>query len=372
MSRFLNSIVNTDFEPLKNDIEQEKDPLKKWTSANGQPLRAKALASRLQALLHSIELQGIKNKNKDLAMRGSEVSQQTVSRSQSPSSIGQRTPSVRRASRAQPRSQGAPATESRRQRHSEAPESSTRKSKKSPVPKDSGLSIASALTQIPKEFRAGEVPDYTNAADIYEKYWADCQDCYLFDRTKPMELEISQLVPAPEDWTIRAFEQKGVEHMKNYLINMPDKTNKQTLCVMPAVENGEVSADDWDQIKNGTFWIINGEHSVAASEAMLTESPPIPESIKKHFRTWMCYIVFTRDKEKLRKISAFYNRVNHFQNFLPSWATNILGARTVWINLGRPGVAARPSSNRSFVSRAEKNYNVSAPTPLFGYQLESS
>ena len=52
-----------------------------------------------------------------------------------------------------------------------------------------------------------------------------------------------------------------------------------------AVESGEVTADDWDEVKNGKFWIINGQHSMAARKAMLTESPSISESIKKHFQT---------------------------------------------------------------------------------------
>ena len=203
-------------------------------------------------------------------------------------------------------------------------------------PLESEISIASALTEIPKVRQSGEVADYTSTTDIFEKYWTDCQDCYLFDISLKKELEVNQLMPAPEDWTIRAFEQKGMEVVRDYLLEMPDKTDKQTLCVMPAVESGDVTAENWDELKKGKFWIINGQHSVAASKWMMTADPPIGEQTLKFFRTWNCYIVFTRDKEKLRKISAFYNRVNHLNNFLPSWSTNILGARTLWVNLGRP------------------------------------
>lgn len=374
---FVNSVENTLFESMKKEIENEEDPLKKWTNKDGNPLRAKALATRLQALLHSIDLQVIRNSNRELLMRGSEVSRQTISRSESPGSIRQQTPTVGRASRAKPRqSKTAPTQQPKRQRRSGAPESSARKDKMAEKPNEPELSIASALTQIPKELKSGEVPDYTSATDIYEKYWSDCQDCYIFDKSVKKELAISQLTPAPEDWTIRAFEQKGMRHMMNYLIEMPDKTDKQTLCVMPAVESDVVTKDDWDEIKRGKFWIINGQHSVAASKEMLISNPPIPEQILKHFRTWNCYIIFTRDKEKLRKISAFYNRVNHFANFMPSWSTNILGARTIWINLGRPAVAAKPSSTRTQLTKAEKCYNVRTPTLssriLCSIQLDSS
>ena len=147
---------------------------------------------------------------------------------------------------------------------------------------------------------------------------------------------MSQLFPAPEDWTIRAFQQKEMEFIMKYLMEMPDKMDKQTLYVMPTVKQGKVTAENWDELKKGKFWIINGQHSVAASKAMIVATPPIGEQTLKYFRTWNCYIVYTRDKEKLRKISTFYNRVNHFNNFLPSWATNIIGARPLWVNLGRP------------------------------------
>ena len=97
-----------------------------------------------------------------------------------------------------------------------------------------------------------------------------------------------------------------------YLMEMPDKTDKQTLCMMPVVDQSEVIAENWDELKKGKFWIINGQHSVAASKAMIATTPPIGEQTLKYFRTWNCYIVYTRDKEKLRKISAFYSKVNHF------------------------------------------------------------
>ncbi len=369
---FLNSINNTLFEAMKADIEKQQD-MKQWTSKDGFPLRAKALSARLQSLLHSIELQVLKNANRETVMRGSEVSRRAVSRSMSPGSISKRTHSDPRPSRANPRrSESAVGAVSKRQRRGAAPETSTRRRQKPLVPAEPEMSINSALTEIPTEVRPGEQADYTSTTDIFEKYWTDCQDCYLFDSSVKKELEVNQLVPAPEDWTIRAFEQRGMEVIKKYLLEMPDKTDKQTLCVMPAVESGDVTAENWDELKKGKFWIINGQHSVAASKAMMGANPPIGEQTLKYFRTWNCYIVFTRDKEKLRKISAFYNRVNHFNNFLPSWSTNILGARPLWVNLGRPKVpkALNAPGGRS-LSANDRNYHVSCSI-LKHIQLESS
>ena len=51
-----------------------------------------------------------------------------------------------------------------------------------------------------------------------------------------------------------------------YLMEMPDKTDKQTLYVMPAVDEGEVTAENWDELKKGKFWIINSQHSGDSSD----------------------------------------------------------------------------------------------------------
>ena len=44
--------------------------------------------------------------------------------------------------------------------------------------------------------------------------------------------------------------------------------------------------------------------------------------------------MWSEDVEILRSISAYYNRINHFQMIQPSWATNILSARKVWESMG--------------------------------------
>ena len=59
----------------------------------------------------------------------------------------------------------------------------------------------------------------------------------------------------------------------------------------------------------------------------------VPEALKTTFQKWNYFIVYSKSKEKLRKISAYYNHVNHFSVFKPSWSTNILSARFIWIEL---------------------------------------
>ena len=57
------------------------------------------------------------------------------------------------------------------------------------------------------------------------------------------------------------------------------------------------------------FYIIISQHNIAASKSMIAGN--VPEAIRKDFRTWNCFIIWTEDVEKLHKISAFYNKVNH-------------------------------------------------------------
>ena len=168
----------------------------------------------------------------------------------------------------------------------------------------------------------------------YRKFWETCTDAYVFGIDVKKELPIVQLVDSPPKFNIRVKEDNIVRDMLNYLVNMPDKSTKQTLCVMPIGQDRRPTK--WDEIKNSLFYIINGQHSVAASRLMMEDDSGIDDDTKKHFESWKCFVVWSEDADKLRSISAYYNRVNHFQAIQPSWATNILGARIVWVNMGSP------------------------------------
>jgi hypothetical protein len=81
--------------------------------------------------------------------------------------------------------------------------------------------------------------------------------------------------------------------------------------------------------------MINGQHNVEASKLMRTRTN-IREKVIKKFEKWECFIVWNDDKSIQRKMFAYYKRVNHFQNFKPTWATNIIDARAVWQSLKCP------------------------------------
>ena len=136
---------------------------------------------------------------------------------------------------------------------------------------------------------------------------------------------------APAEYNIRSREDKLVDAMVIYLLNLPDRKARQTLCVMPT--NRTEKPMSWEEIKDGDFYIINGQHSVAASRLITQVGSGADDDVKNDFRVWSCFIVWSSDAEILRSISAYYNRINHFQMIQPSWATNILGARMVWVSM---------------------------------------
>ena len=193
-------------------------------------------------------------------------------------------------------------------------------------------SLASAMSEFSEAARHGEVIDYNNINVIFQKFFTECQDAFVFDDPQQKtELDVMRLMNAPDAWTIQAFEERGMEDLKTCLMNMPDRTRKQTLCIMPKLD---YEPKDLEEMAECEFYIINGQHNVATSKSMIAGN--VPKAIRKDFRTWNCFIIWTEDVDKLRKISAFYNRVNHLTPFKPTWATNILAARAVWEKYGKP------------------------------------
>lgn len=328
------SLLASHFDDIVRTIEEEISE-RKWMTAKGEALRAKPLAKKLRSIVSAMEVATVVQKSKSTSTRrrgdasavtgtGSQVHSQASARPRSSAPTPSRsTPRITRSATATPSTRHSPAKK---------PETSTRKRSKLVSEEDLSTSLASAISELPVPHRSGEVIDYNNVNLIFQKFFTDCQDAFVFDDPRQKtELDVMRLHNAPAEWTIRAFEQRGMEDLKTYLMNMPDRSQKQTLCVMPKLD---FKPKDLDEMADCDFYIINGQHSVAASKSMIEGN--VPETIRKDFRTWNCFIVWTKDQDKLRKISAFYNRVNHLTPFKPTWATNILASRAVWVKYGRP------------------------------------
>ena len=69
----------------------------------------------------------------------------------------------------------------------------------------------------------------------------------------------------------------------------------------------------WEEITDGEFYIINGQHSVVANKKITKAKSGIDNDVKRDFRVWSYFIVWSSESEILHSIFAYYNRINHFQ-----------------------------------------------------------
>ena len=136
----------------------------------------------------------------------------------------------------------------------------------------------------------------------------------------------------------------------HFLCQMPDPSVKQTLCVMLDMEE---KPTNWEEIKDGKFFIINEQHNVAANQKM--QAKDLLEKIVKPVLNWNCFIIWLKDKNQLRQILGYYSRCNHFSMFKPTWVTNILGTRFIWTELGRPTPPKSATEIGRAVRRTKKN-----------------
>ena len=329
------SLQASSFDNVVKALEEEIIE-KKWQTKKGEALKAKPLAKKLRNVVSALGVVAAVAKAKiNRPRKGPLASGITGTGSQvhSEASI-QVQAGVQRASRSNVQKSPAVSASPSKKRASGPKADVARGSKKNKLLSEEELStsLASTKSELLEAARHGEVIDYNNVNVIFQKFFTECQDAFVFDDPQQKtELDVMRLVNAPDAWTIRAFEERGMEDLKTYLMNMPDMTQKQTLCVMPKLD---YKLKDLEEMADYEFYIINSQHSVAASKLMIAGN--VPKAIRKDFRTWNCFIVWTEDVDKLHKISAFYNRVNHLTPFKPMWATNILAARTVWEKYGKP------------------------------------
>ena len=335
---YCKSLDDTQYREVQKNLEihiQEK----RWQSDDGGQLPPKKLVSRLNALNNSFEHMTIKQQNKLKNMQPLSLTRDYGSQGASQGSLVLATPETKRS-----HTKHKTTAVNARGTASDTPQTGVRtRSKKleaedeeEPLPE----SMASKLVNIPKDI-GGSVKeiDYEESCKIYEGYWAECTDSYIFGIATKFKISIDQLETPPENLNIRGLEEAGVKKTMNYLLEMPDPDKKMTLCAMPI--NVKEKPSSFDVIKDGKFYMINGQHSVEASKRMQRLST-LKEKAKK-FKEWDCFIVWNPDGRIIRKISSYYNRVNHFQNFMPSWATNIFGARFVWTSLDSPPPPKEPT-----------------------------
>ena len=122
---------------------------------------------------------------------------------------------------------------------SNLPPSRSSKKKLEKESEESGLDSISYLeemTLVPEALRSNSKPDYKNVSAMYKQYWETCTSAYIFRVNEKKPLPIERLIAAPVEFNVRVKEDNIVKEMLHYLVNIPDKTTKHTLCVMPVMK----------------------------------------------------------------------------------------------------------------------------------------
>ena len=172
-------------------------------------------------------------------------------------------------------------------------------------------SLADTMSKVPSSYEPQKKANFKHITEVYKKFWSECEDAYIFGVDAKNELSIDRMVDAPAEYNIRCREDKLVDAMVIYLLSLLDRKARQMLCVMPTDRTEKPMS--WEEIKDGDFYIINGQHSVAASRLITQVGSGVDEDVKNDFRVWSCFIVWSSDAEILWSISAYYNQINHFQ-----------------------------------------------------------
>ena len=166
------------------------------------------------------------------------------------------------------------------------------------------------IANVPHSRAMEKKPNYEQMSQVYKKFWTTCEDAYIFGVRQKKEIDISQMEDPSATFYIRSKQSNMVKDMVNYLLNIPDKSTKQMLCVMPV--GHETMPTKWHDIENGKFYIIKGQHSIAVSKIMFDDKNNVNKEEREHFHKWNCFVVWSNNVEILRCISAYYNRTNHF------------------------------------------------------------
>ena len=142
-------------------------------------------------------------------------------------------------------------------------------------------SLADAMSKVPSSYEPQKKADFKHINAVYKKFWSKCEDAYVFGVDAKRELSIDQLVDAPAKYNIRSREDKLVDAMVIYLLNLPERKARQTLCVMPT--NRTEKPTFWEEIKDGGFYIINGQHSITASRLITQVGSGADDDVKNDF-----------------------------------------------------------------------------------------
>ena len=216
------SLQASSFDDVVKALEEEIIE-KKWQTKKGEALKAKPLAKKLRNVVGALDIAAAVAKAKisrprkgPLALGGTGTRSQVHSQPSIQVQTG-----VQRASRSNVQKSPVASASPSKKRAPGPKDDAARGSKKNKLlsKEELSTSLVSVMSELPEAARHGEVIDYNNVNVIFQKFFIECQDAFVFDDPRQkIELEVMRLVNAPDAWTIRAFEERGMEDLKMYLM----------------------------------------------------------------------------------------------------------------------------------------------------------
>ena len=150
-------------------------------------------------------------------------------------------------------------------------------------------SVTTAQTGTSRSLPLAE--DFEKFAYIQREFWQNHKACFLFE-TEATRVHINQCIIARDDFIIQTLQRSLVEDMKNTLVQIVDVKQLQKVCLTPVDKNNALLNEppmSWDAIKAGKFMIINGHHSITASQKL--QAGGCGEPRRSELQIWDAYIV---------------------------------------------------------------------------------
>ena len=191
-----------------------------------------------------------------------------------------------------------------------------------------GTVVSSELKSAPL-LKQGQKPNLKLSTEIFQEFNEKTKGCWPLGRYFTFDVDVFKCHPGTESMNTRAQEPAGVYFQMNNIMNNP-KFDRQTICVMPKDPVVAVKEENWPILKEGEFYIVDGQHSVEAAKTLLKNDEwksPLKESI----RFWKAFVVYSTDSNQLIAISAFMNQGNKVRQFEASWAANLIAGRNLWV-----------------------------------------
>ena len=123
------------------------------------------------------------------------------------------------------------------------------------------------------------------------------------------EVDIAQCILGRDEYIIRKLQLEIVKSVKVELIQIGDTRERQKVCLTLVDSDSQLLPEKpkhWNEIKNGKFMIINGQHSITASKELQISG--YREKRRIELSKWQAYIVYSLDPLQLTNISRFTTR----------------------------------------------------------------